>query len=111
VIASPAVLLMERLGLSDDELCAVLDVDPLTVMLGELDHRPELPILLDLTAEAGDAVGDAVLRRWLRASGPSGRPIDLLLRRDFAAVEEALGELVRRGFVLRGGAPRAGGGG
>ena len=102
-MGSPAVRLMERLGLSDDELCAVLDVDPLAVLVGELDHRPELPILLDLTAEASESVGDAVLRRWLRATGPSGRPLDVLLRRDFAAFEDALGELERRGFVLRGG--------
>ena len=102
-MGSPAVRLMERLGLSDDELCAVLDVDPLAVLVGELDHRPELPILLDLTAEASESVGDAVLRRWLRTTGPSGRPLDVLLRRDFAAFEDALGELERRGFVLRGG--------
>ncbi len=99
---SPAVRLMQRLGLSDDELCTVLAVDPLTVLLGELDHRPELPILLDLTAQSSEAVGDAVLRRWLRAAGPSGRPIELLLRRDFAAFEDALAWLERRGFVLGG---------
>ncbi len=98
---SPAVRLLERLGLSDDELCAVLDVDPIAVITGELDHRPELPILLDLTAEASERVGDAVLRRWLRTSGPSGRPIDLLLARDFARFEDALGELEARGFVVR----------
>ncbi len=100
---SPAVRLLERLGLSDDELCAVLDVDPIAVITGELDHRPELPILLDLTAEASERVGDAVLRRWLRTSGPSGRPIDLLLARDFARFEDALGDLEARGFVVRGG--------
>ena len=44
--------LMERLGLSDDELCAVLAVDPIAVITGELDHRPELAILLAQTAEA-----------------------------------------------------------
>jgi hypothetical protein len=102
-VDSPAVRLLERLGLSDDELCAVLDVDPIAVITGELDHRPELPILLDLTAEASERVGDAVLRRWLRTSGPSGRPIDLLLARDFARFEDALGDLEARGFVVRGG--------
>ena len=30
---------MARLGLRDDELCRVLDADPLTVIAGELDHR------------------------------------------------------------------------
>ncbi len=98
---SPAVRLLERLGLSDDELCAVLDVDPISVITGELDHRPELPILLALTAEASERVGDAVLRRWVRTSGPSGRPLDLLLARDFARFEDALGDLEARGFVVR----------
>ncbi|GAC1583988.1 MAG: hypothetical protein NVS3B18_16910 [Candidatus Dormibacteria bacterium] len=94
---------MELLGLSDDELCAVLDADPLTLLSGQLEHRPELPILLTLLGEAAEQAGPAVLRRWVRASGPAGRPIDALLRRDFAAFEDALGALADRGFVLRGG--------
>jgi hypothetical protein len=96
---------MERLGLSDEELCAVLDVDPITVIGGELDHRPELPILLVLTAEAADAVGEPSLQRWVRTSGPRGRPLDLLLARDFAGFEDAVGELVQRGFVVRAARP------
>ena len=40
--------LMELLGLSEDELCSVLDVDPLTLLSGQLDHRPELPLLVAL---------------------------------------------------------------
>jgi hypothetical protein len=75
----------------------VLDADPLTVIGGELDHKPELPILLDLLAEADESV----LRRWVRAAGPSGRPLDLLLRRDFGAFENALATLAERGFVIR----------
>lgn len=98
-----AVELMELLGLSEDELCRALDVDPLTLLSGQLEHRSELPILLDLLAEARERAGSAVLRRWVRASGPHGRPIDLLVRRDFGAFEDALGELADRGFVLRGG--------
>ena len=94
---------MERLGLSDDELCAVLDVDPLTVITGELDHKPELPILLTLTEEAAERVGVPTLRRWARATGPAGRPIDHLLARDFAAFEDDLQTLADRGFVIRGG--------
>lgn len=94
---------MELLGLTEDELCAVLDVDPLTVLSGQLEHRAELPILLDLLAEAQERAGAAVLRRWVRAHGPSGRPLDALLRRDFAAFEDALEQLAQRGFVLRGG--------
>jgi hypothetical protein len=75
----------------------VLDADPLTVIGGELDHKPELPILLDLLAEADESV----LRRWVRATGPAGRPLDLLLRRDFGAFENALAALAERGFVIR----------
>jgi hypothetical protein len=44
-----------------------------------------------------------VLRRWVRAEGPSGRPLDALLRRDFGAFEDALATLEARGFVIRGG--------
>ena len=98
-----AARLMDLLGLSDDELCAVLEVDPLSLLSGQLEHRPELPILLDLLAEAEERAGAAVLRRWVRAAGPGGRPIDALTGRDFAAFEDALGELAERGFVLRGG--------
>jgi hypothetical protein len=98
-----AVELMELLGLSEDELCRTLDVEPLTLLSGQLEHRSELPILLDLLAEARDLAGAAVLRRWVRASGPHGRPIDLLTRRDFGSFEDALSELAERGFVLRGG--------
>jgi hypothetical protein len=94
---------MELLGLSEDELCTVLGVDPLTILSGQLDHRPELPILLDLLAEPAERAGQTVLRRWVRASGPSGVPIEALLRRDFGSFEDALADLADRGFVLRGG--------
>jgi hypothetical protein len=91
------------LGLSEDELMTALDADPLTLLSGQLDHRPELPILLDLLAEAEERAGAPVLRRWIRAEGPAGRPIDLLMRRDFGAFEDALATLAERGFVIRGG--------
>jgi hypothetical protein len=81
----------------------VLDEDPLTLLSGQLDHRPELGILLALLAEAEETAGAPVLRRWVRAEGPSGRPIDQLLARDFGAFETALGTLAERGFVIRGG--------
>lgn len=92
-----AAVLTERFGLSDDELLQILDVDPLTVLTGELDHKPEVPILLALTEEL-DA---SVLRRWLRATGPHGRPLDLLLSRDFAAFEDAVDDFRGRGMVIR----------
>jgi hypothetical protein len=96
---------MELLGLSEDELCRILDVDPLTLLSGQLEHRGELPILLDLLDEAAERAGPAVLRRWVRASGPNGRPIDALVNRDFGAFEDALAELAARGFVLRSANP------
>lgn len=94
---------MTLLGLSEEELCRILDADPLTLLSGQLEHRPELPILLDLLAEAEEQAGAPVLRRWVRREGPAGRPIDLLVARDFAAFEDALATLAERGFVLRGG--------
>ena len=97
-----AAVLAERLGLDDEELLTVLDADPLSVVSGELEHRPEVPILLTLTEE----LDESVLRRWLRATGPSGRPLDLLLARDFAAFEDAVEDFRGRGFVLRGGGGR-----
>ena len=100
---SPAVRLMDRLGLSDDELCRVLAVDPISVITGELDHRPELAILLDLTDEAAERIGAGTLRSWLRRRGPGGVPLDHLLGRDFGAFEDDLAGLAERGFVLRGG--------
>ena len=102
-MARDAHHLMTLLGLSEDELCQVLAVDPLTLLSNQLDHRPELPILLDLLAEAEERAGAPVLRRWLRATGPAGRPLDALLARDFGRFEDALGALAERGFILRGG--------
>ena len=80
---------------------ALIDADPIAVITGELDHKPELPILLDLLAEAEEQAGAPVLRRWVRANSPGGRPLDLLLARDFGAFEDALAVLAERGFVIR----------
>ncbi len=96
-----AARLMELLGLTDDELCTVLATDPLALLSDQLDHAPELRILLDLLAEAEARAGASTLHRWVRAGGPSGRPIDALLARDFARFEEQVDELAERGFVLR----------
>lgn len=98
-----AARLMELLGLSEDELCRVLDVDPLALLSGQLEHSSELPILLTLLDEASERAGPAMLRRWVRASGPRGRPIEALLARDFGSFEDALADFAERGFVLRGG--------
>jgi hypothetical protein len=92
-----AAVLAERLGLSDDELLTIVDADPLTVMAGDLEHRPEIPILLTLTED----IDESVLRRWLRAEGPKGRPLDLLLARDFPTFEDAVEDLRNRGMIIR----------
>jgi hypothetical protein len=94
---------MELLGLSEDELCRVLDADPLTLLSGQLEHRAELPILLDLLDDVGERASAQVLRRWVRAGHAGSRPIDALLRRDFAGFEDELADLAERGFVIRGG--------
>ncbi len=93
--------LQSLLDLTDEELIRTLDATALEVLSGDLEHRPELGILLDLLADAEERAGSAVLRRWVRASGRRGRPIDLLIARDFAAFERALDDLAERGFTLR----------
>jgi hypothetical protein len=105
--ASTVGTLIDRLGLTDDEVLAVFDVDSLALISGDLGHRPELAILASLTLEAADRVGEALVRRWLRAEGPGGRPIALLLDADFAGFEDALTILLERGLILGGGDPRA----
>jgi hypothetical protein len=96
-VTTGAAVLAERLGLGDEELLTIVDADPLTVMTGDLEHRPEIPILLALTED----IDESVLRRWLRTEGPSGRPLDLLLARDFPTFENAVEDLRNRGLVLR----------
>lgn len=94
--------LMELLGLSEDELCQVLGVDPLTLLSGQIEHRSELSILLALLDEASQAAPPPLLARWVRTRGPAGRPLDALLARDFAAFEDAVAALSARGFVIGG---------
>ena len=96
-----AARLQALLGLSDEELLEALGADPLDVLSGDADVLPEVPVLRALAEEAAERSGEPVLRRWIRASGPAGRPLDLLLRRDFAAFEDALAVLDERGLILR----------
>jgi hypothetical protein len=98
-----AAQLMDLLGLSEDELCTILAVDPLTLLSGQLEHVTQLPILMALLADASEQAGPAVLRSWVRSPGSAGRPIEMLLERDFVRFEEALAELEARGFVIRRG--------
>lgn len=90
---------MGRLGLTEDELCRVLGTDPLTILSGQADADPRLRILLDLTAEAAERVGDGMLRVWVRRGAPA--PVEHLLAGDFAAFEDDLGQLAERGFTVR----------
>lgn len=99
--STAASVLMQRLGLEEDELLTILGADPLSVLSGELDDKPQLPILLTLTEEAAERVQADALRRWVRTAGPSGRPLDHLLAQDFGAFEDALAALGERGFVIR----------
>jgi hypothetical protein len=92
--------LQQLLELTDDELLEILGSTPVDVLTGEEDEREDVRVLVTITRDAADP---AVLRRWVRAPGPHGRPLDLLLRRDLAAYEAAVTTLVERGFVLRGG--------
>ncbi|WP_026911318.1 hypothetical protein [Patulibacter minatonensis] len=96
-----AQLLAERLGLTDDEILRVLDADPLSVIVGELEHKPQLALLLTLTAEPAEQVGLPTLHRWMRTSGPAGRPVELLTARRFGEFEDALATLRDRGLVIR----------
>ena len=93
---------MERLGLGTRRALHRARRGPVVVIGGELEHRPELGILLALTGEAAERVGPDLLRRWLRTAGPAGRPIDHLLARDFPAFESAIETLAERGFVIGG---------
>jgi hypothetical protein len=101
-----AARLQSLLGLADEELLRILGSDPLSVITGEEDSRPEVTILLALLAEAEERVSPSLLRRWLRTAGPAGRPIDVLLARDFAGFEDALAVLAERGFTVQ--RPRSG---
>ncbi len=78
----------------------MLGSDPLSVITGEEDLRPEVRILLELLREPEETLGAPMLRRWVRASGPHGRPLERLLAQDFAGFEDALADLSARGFVL-----------
>jgi hypothetical protein len=71
------------------------------LLSGDLDHRQELGILLDLLRDAEERAGATLLHRWVRLKGPHGRPVDLLTARDFARFEDAVDELASNGFILR----------
>jgi hypothetical protein len=103
---SNAYALLERLGLTEDELCHVFGTDPLSVLSGQVDADPRLKILLDLTAEAEEKVGPDAIRLWAQRNPQHAH----LLEGDFAAFEDALAALAERGLTITrdpGGARRA----
>lgn len=101
MIAGATERVQAALGLADDELCDVLGLSPVQLLAGEGDLLPQTGVLDALLREAGERVHQQAMHRWLRASGPSGRPIDHLLAHDYAAFEGALETLIDRGFVIR----------
>lgn len=99
VSSTAAQVLQNRLGLDDDELCRTLGVTPLELIGGgELEHKPELALLLALT----DGLDESVLRRWARTTRRGQRPLSLLLARDFGAFEDAVEDLRERGLIIGG---------
>jgi len=93
---SNAYALLQRLGLSEDELCHVLGTDPLSVLSGQVDADPRLKILLDLTEEAETKVGPDALRLWAQRNPQHA----MLLDGDFAGFEDALATLAQRGLTI-----------
>lgn len=88
--------LVDRLGLSDEEVLAIFELDALGAIAGEVEHRPEVEVLAALCAEADEALGPGALARWLRAGRTPSRPLDLLAAGDFAAFEDALARRVEQ---------------
>ena len=86
--------LVARLGLSDDEALAIFGLHALEAIAGDVDHRPEIAILDNLTAEAAELFGQDALARWLRAGPPAARPVDLLLAGRFGDFEDALAQRI-----------------
>lgn len=87
-----AARLQTLLGLEDEELLTILGSDPIAVITGEEDLRPEILILLQLLGD------EPPPRAWVRAGSPS--PLQRLMRQDFAGFEDALAEYRERGFVI-----------
>ncbi len=89
------------LGLADDELCDVLGLSPVQLLAGEGDLLPQTGVLDALLRAALEQIHPQAIQRWVRASGPAGRPLDHLLAHDYPAFEQALEALLDRGFVIR----------
>lgn len=90
-----------QLGLSDAELCDALGLAPTELLAGDGDLLPQTAVLDALLRAHAELIHGDALRRWVRASGPAGCPIELLLARDYQGFEYALEALAERGFVVR----------
>lgn len=90
-----------QLGLDDAELCDTLGLTPTELLSGDGDLLPPTQVLDALLREHSELISGDALRRWVRASGPAGRPLDHLLARNYGAFERALETLSERGFVVR----------
>ena len=99
---------MDLLGLSEEELCTILDADALTLLSGQLDHRPELKILLELLAEPEEQTGKTILRRWVRATGPTGSRSTTWKDETSRRSSQTSRTLNERGFLLGGRGPAPG---
>jgi hypothetical protein len=94
--------LATRLGLSDDEVLAIFQIDALAAIGGETEHLQEIEILDSMTEEAAELVGEGSLSRWVRSSATTPMPLELLEHRDFVAFEDALETWLRDSGVVSG---------
>lgn len=89
------------LGLDDAELCDALGLSPVQLLSGEGDLLPQTAVLDALLRDVAEVAGGDALRRWARAEGPAGTPLELLTARDYVGFEQALETLRERGIVIR----------
>ena len=101
MVAGATERVQAALGLAEDELCDVLGLSPIELLAGDGDLLPQTGVLDELLREAATKVHPEAIHRWVRASGPAGRPLDHLLAHDYPAFESALETLLDRGFVVR----------
>lgn len=101
MVPGAAERVQSALGLADDEFCDVLGLSPVELLAGDADVLPQTAVLDELLREAATRVHAQAIQRWVRVAGPNGRPLDLLVARDYAGFEAALEVLLERGFVVR----------
>ena len=92
--------LSARLRLSEEETLAIFKLDALSAIGGQYGHRPDVHILDSMTADAAERAGAGALAAWLRSTGDSPTPLELLERGEFTAFEDALERWLRDSGVL-----------